>query len=287
MDLTYTIPSTRVYPELPRDKAQSLLDTFVLFNLLKEYACNLLYDERILQKGKSNITSKLKERYLEMTGKVLSDYYCTSVYSTASGMISSIKELYKIRKMEHETAQKNRMEKLASLEKRLEELRSIKGQLIMASKAKKQGAEAVLSISGYYSRFLPGSDSKSALSDLYAFECMIDQRIRRTKMAASNIRDKIRRRDEQFPSVPARPVFGGKREYRKKDTLHLAGNAMVSWRKNRDLSRYHRVSFSGRHTSRFGNFQCMYEPSAGKMTVDRRDRSFLQQCIFPIPWWLS
>lgn len=268
MEVTYTIPSTRVYPgSLSEKEARSLIGTFVDFNELKEFAVNRLYDERVLQEGKCNITRLLKDRYFEMTGRKLSDYYCTSIYSAASGIISSIKEAYKLRKTEHDTAQKKRKDKAASLEKRLRTLRDIKSGLIKASLAKKEGKAASLSVPAYYARFLPSSASRFALPDMYAFECMVDERIRRTKNAISGIRDRIHRKEEQFPDAPGRPTFGSRRGYRKKDTLHLSGDRLDAWHRDRDMRRKCRVLFSGRHTSSYGNFQCMYDPAAETMAI--------------------
>lgn len=92
---TITIPSTRIHlGDLPSDDAKSLFLTFTGFNTMKECAYNRLYEERFLKAGKWGASPSIKkEMARRWTDVKVPGYYVTSVYSTATGMVKSQKNM--------------------------------------------------------------------------------------------------------------------------------------------------------------------------------------------------
>lgn len=277
---TVTIPSIRVYKdELSSSEWDMILLTFIRYNRLKEWYYNQSYNEKYLGipfvHGKETETSLLKQRYKELYGSVLSDYYISSLFSTVNGMRKSQRELMKLAAIEQKERQENRQEKVDVLSEKLARMKEGKVWLkaygkFLAGKGVEPDAPSVQKHGFTFSGgkiFFRGKKNRIQEEDPLTYERSLEKRIKHTKARIALIKDKIRRTEEAASDTPSRITFGSKKQYRKKDTLALTGKRLDDWHEERDFARYRIVNFSGRASSKDGNFLCKYHAEDHTMEV--------------------
>lgn len=277
---TVTIPSIRVYKdELSSSEWDMILLTFIRYNRLKEWYYNQSYNEKYLGipfvHGKETETSLLKQRYKELYGSVLSDYYISSLFSTVNGMRKSQRELMKLAAIEQKERQENRQEKVDVLSEKLARMKEGKVWLkaygkFLAGKGVEPDAPSVQKHGFTFSGgkiFFRGKKNRIQEEDPLTYERSLEKRIKHTKARIALIKDKIRRTEEAASDTPSRITFGSKKQYRKRDTLALTGKRLDDWHEERDFARYRIVNFSGRASSKDGNFLCKYHAEDHTMEV--------------------
>lgn len=299
MKLTITIPSRRYYvdelvsdPANPTGILSSLADTFAQFNILKERAYNRLYDEKYLGiKLPEKLPAMIKKEAARRFGIRINDYYITSIYSRASGLLSSQKELQKLYDQEFKERQENREEKIKSLEEELARKQELKALFVARSKARKAGLVFADELFEPFkirfrqdSVFFHGKKNRTVCLNAYLYECRVDREIRSLKQRIALIKDKIKRADSMYRSEPKRAVFGSRKQYREKDTVCRTSGQQEQWHKERTSRRFHSVHFSGRHTSQYGNFQCRYDVWAKKVEITLIDGKVLTLSNISFPY---
>lgn len=277
---TVTISSTRVYfDELNKEDLDAVRMTFFRFNRLKEWYYNQSYNERYLGipfvHENETETSLLKKKYRELFDGKLMDYYVTSLFSTVNGMRKSQRELLKLHAKELEERQDNRREKVSALEEKLARMLAGKSWLkaygkYLAGKCPVPDAPSVQKQGFTFSEgkvCFRGKGNRIVMEDPAVYEQGLERRIRRMKSRIAQIKDKIDRAEKSKSGIPPRITFGSRKQYRKKDTLSLSGKDLEEWHKERDFARDRIVNFSGRTTSKDGNFLCRYNGKERTMSV--------------------
>ena len=294
---TITISSTRVYmDELKQEDQNVILMTFFRFNRMKEWYYNQSYNERYLgipfiHENKTE-TSLLKEKYRELFGGKLMDYYVTSLFSAVNGMRKSQRELLTLHAKELEERQANRREKVSALEEKLTRMLSGKAWLkaygkYLAGKCPVPEAPSVQKQGFTFSEgkvCFRGKGNRIVREDPRVYEWELERRICRMKSRIAQIRDKIDRAEKSKSSIPPRITFGSKKQYRKKDTLSLSGKVREEWHKERDFARNRIVNFSGRTTSKDGNFLCRYDGKKATMSVTMINGTAVTFCNVSFPY---
>ncbi len=289
-ELEITTASRRYYmDEILKNKSNagvlpSVADTFVRFNIMAEWMYNRMYDKEY--KGipyDGTLTSMVKAEYSRRWGGKLSDYYITSMNAVASGMFSSQKELQKVYNKEHKERQDNRRAKIKSLEEKLARYEAVKALFVARSRAAKAGTlfddnafrEYGLSFTEKGDVLFPGKKHKMAALSPYLYECRLDGWIKSTKTSIALIKEKIRMADQKHTGIPKRATFGTRKQYKKKDTACATEAEREVWHQERDFRRFHSVRFSGRSTSRYGNYQCRYDTATGQASITLIDGKVL------------
>lgn len=283
---TFVVSSNRFYiDELPG--GTTLMETMERFNRMVEWFYNRIYDEKFLQipfPYNGTTTAAIKEYYNRTYGGRISDYYVTSIQSRVGGMISSQKELLKLQKQENDIRIAACEDKVRSIEESLAVHQEIKQYLAALSRSYKKGTTAPgnevpvkydFQISGNTIRFHDSKGMKHL--NLYLYECSLDRKMRWEKQTSASIREKIKRLQVKKFDIPARITFGGgKAFYKTKDTKLSTPDGWKAWHEKRTFSRNCRVNFSGRHTSRYGNYQCCYDVITGCAEITLLDGSLLR-----------
>lgn len=277
---TTTISSTRIYIDqmAPEERDVTLL-TFTRYNHMKEWYYNQSYNEKYLGipfvHENETETSLIKKKYRELYGGELMDYYVSSLFSSVNGMRKSQRELMKLYDMERKERQDNRSEKISALEEKLARMRMGKSWLkaygkFLAGKNPAPEAPSVKKHGFTFSDgkiFFRGKHNKLMSEDPAVYERDLEERIRCTRSRIGLIKDKIHRTEESRKNIPPRITFGSKKQYRKKDTLHLTGKELEAWHKERDFARNRIVNFSGRAVAKKGNYLCFYEAEENTLSV--------------------
>ena len=271
---TITIPSSRIYLDsLNEEEARRLLLTFTGFNEMKEWAYNRLYDSKFLKTGQwdasARIKEELKKRY---PGIKVPDYYVTSIYSTASGMVSSQKELSSIYKEENSARIQHALSKIGKDEKTLAHFRKVKEAIIKYCRALKNGKKRLPTIKRYKDVFpelcpVKNNDGLYDGKALYDFEILVDRQIKTLGTRIAQIKHKVSRMEEKDFSVPRRVTFGGRAAYKLKDTVALTPAQTAAWHRDRDYRRNSIIHISGRHDSPDGNWCCRYKPAEKQLIL--------------------
>lgn len=258
MEITRTINSDKRYylDEGTVLNADSLIDTISRFNQIQMQMYNLLYDKKYNESG--ILTEKSYSEWCKEQFNT-NDYYNCAIYTKASGMLSSQKELRKIYVKTKEADLKARDAKIKSTQSTLDKKLKIKASLLgyLPKKNSSQFGSWKTPYSGYQGKItgktviLPGRKTK----DLYEYELMIDKDIRRLKTRLRLLRtarDRAQKKLDDLKShAPKRIIFGTKKLYSAKDENNID---MESWRKEFSDKRYSSMSLPGRHTSKNCNF---------------------------------
>lgn len=280
---TFTVSSCRFYlDELPSGQpVSSVLETMKRYNHMVEWFYNRIYDQTFLDIPiqAANTTILLKEEYLRLYQEPLKDYYCTSLQSHINGMIRSQKELAKLYQEQNKIQITACEAKIKTIHESLTIHQEIKQYLIARSRSFTKGTPAPsLEVPETYHFYIQDQticfNHKTHLN-LYRYECSLDHKIRSEKNRITFIQEKIKRLQAKDFSIPTRITFGGRDFYKKKDTLSLSGPKLASWHKERDRRRVKSVNFSGRHDSRYGNFQCRYDVMSGRIEITLIDQKVL------------
>lgn len=293
MERTFTIPSNRIYLDsLDADEVRSLKDTVYKYNNMKMRVYNQMYDMKYLSTKTENLTAWMKQEYQNIYHERLTDYYVTSLFSSASGVLSSQKELQRMYDSEFVLRQKQRMKKIDSLKKDISDLLKVKKKLVAYTKKSQRLAlkpsdrtKAVLKLPASW-KFQISDDAdndisfvynkkKYTLPNLYRFELFIDKKVKMLRGRIKYILFKIDRMEKKHCTTPRRVTFGSSALYKKKDTVFLSDKQHRQWRKQWDFARNHTILFSGRHTSRYGNYQCRYIFSENRMEITLMNQDIL------------
>ncbi|MCD7808253.1 MAG: IS200/IS605 family accessory protein TnpB-related protein [Erysipelotrichaceae bacterium] len=301
MKTTITIPSYRLYvDEIKIDKnvKESIDKTFYQFNIMLEWAYNSLYDEKILGKEfDDTLTQRIKNEYNRRYDGTLKDYFVTSIYSRANGLLSSQKELIKEDRKDIGARIKNCKNQIKTrYEKPLAKKFEIKKLLVKRSKAIKNNKKFNDKRFNKYNVTIDTVDDNTVVyyhgkynrlfhKNIYDYEVMLDKQIRDHKAKIKQINGKIKRLNEKLDKmkVPKRATFGSRKFYRLKDTTDMTKKQLAQWHKERDRRRFNTVYYSGRSTSKDGNFQCKYDPCSDTVKISLIDDTTVvfNNVVFP------
>ena len=252
MQLTRTINADKRY-YLDEDEIQnveSLIQTMERFNHIKIQLYNCLYDKSFLKRGpllEETYSSWLKRNY------GTTDYYNCAIYTYASSVLSSQKELNRLYQRTKEKDIETRNQKIKRTQEELEKKQGIKSSLRTYFK------------SGIWERPYPKCRITMERNQIFLpngtyfpaeeYERKIERSIRRLKtriaLLESSKKRAIQRLEwlKKFP--PKRIVFGGRKQYQKKDNPKVDRE---QWKQEFFESRHASMSLPGRHTSKNCNF---------------------------------
>ena len=293
---TITISGTRIYEDEvlpgPWNAVVGIAEEMCFF---VEWAYNKLYDATYNDKpflenvrdadGNYNVndgfTQACKALYKEKHPEAAvlpKDYYFTSIYSRASGMLASQKELLDLYSVQNEQKIAECTDKVEQLKKELDTKSRIKAAIKSVMIDKKDGKEASIELSDIRYKvgqneiifFKPGKGHVK--EDTLGYELELDDRIRWLAHQIKMIGQKIERLKAKKFDKPRRLTFGGAAFYKSKDTLGLKGDALEEWKKERQRRRQHIVLFSGRGVSTACNYQCFYNYIEHTLEIETMDR---------------
>ena len=252
MNLTTTVNADKRYylDEGTIENCGSVLDTLNRFNEIKMVLYNQMYTKQTTDEDPFDGLGY--DRYLKQKYPINS-YYTCCIYATASGQISSARELqilYRNNMLEDIKVRKN---KIASVKEQLEKKQKIKDSIRTYAKTgkwKKPYPKCTIKVSGknlsYYGK------KNVPLSE---YERTTEEKIRQLKHRLKMLNFGLARKEsdlkdmEEFPFKKA--VFGTRDFYRKKDQ---EGVDILEWKKEFFRKRHHSMSLPGRHTSKNCNF---------------------------------
>lgn len=262
MELTRTINCDKRYyiDEGLMENPTPFLETMRLFNAAKIDLYNVLYDLKFLNKGplqKQNYPAYLKEKYK------LNDYYNAAIYTTASGQLSSQKELHKLYQTTVTADIETRTKKVCSIQEELDKKRAVKDSIRTYTKTKKwvkPYPKCQMKVSGQ-DIHLPGGKR----IPIKEYERTVEGTIRKLKTRLALTKEARKRKERKLENlmtkVPKRIIFGTKHLYAQKDACDdpKTGKVTDSWKQDFSDKRYQSMSLPGRHTSKHGNFLCKYK----------------------------
>lgn len=263
-DVTVTIPSNRIYMDTLLPGYQSaLMQHRRVYSAAKERLYNVRYDQAFLseaekkQRGtpeRGKDTACIKDWIFEKFGLRPQEYHITSLFSQADGMLSSQKELLKLRDAERKARIENRADKIRSTEKNLKALTTIKKKLVERSKAVKAGRKAPkVGIPAPHMKKFPELKTDE---QYYLYEVWLDGKIKSLRNRLTLLNEKQKREQAEDNKVPNRIIFGGRKFYKSKDTTDISRD---EWHRQREHARTHMLLFSGRYDSKNKNWLCSYD----------------------------
>ena len=114
---TITIPSNRIYlDELSADDCRAVQATRDAYCMALGELYNCKYNHTFLNKPCHNDTAYIKAWLYSVLGVTPMEYYITSLQAQANGMVSSQKELLKLRETEYQARVEARDKKLKALQ---------------------------------------------------------------------------------------------------------------------------------------------------------------------------
>ena len=266
--LTLNADSRYYIDEAGITNPDSLCDTITKFNAMKFDLFNQLYNKSICKTGPlaEGVTYS---QYLKMRYKT-NDYYNAAIYATASGVLSAQKELYKFN---IQTQQGNiiaRKEKIKSVKEKLDQKRAIKKSIVTYLKTGKWERPYPKCRLKVISKKIQGFMSKPV--SLEEYERRIEADIRKLKNRMANLQEGLRHANQRIDKIKKdgvkRVLFGSKAFFKQKDD---PDTDLDAWKKEFHDRRYHSISLSGRHTSKYGNFLAKYDAAAETLTVTCMD----------------
>ena len=284
MESKITISSNRIYlDELDQATADQLKQNIRIYSRAKETLYNKKYDDYVYGKTTDPETVKdtvfIKQWLKDQLSLTPQEYYITSLYSHANGILSSQKELVKLRLEEQKAAVQTRKQKLATLKSQLTTMEKSKKSLIQHSKTRKNRKPSPVYIPDALTRFLP-EETTSEEEALYLYEVRLDQEIKRVKARIAQIQEKGRVSETTLCKTPVRATFGTRKFYRSKDTTDISREA---WQKERDFRRNNIMLFSGRFDAGAKNWLVKYNPNTEVMDITLMDCKVvrLEHVTFP------
>lgn len=259
MELTRTINADRRYylDEDYIENADSLLQTFELFNDYKMDMYNRLYEQRFLQKGPlfgetgMSACNYLKQKYHT------NDYYNAAIYTAASGQVSAQNEQRRLNKKALISDIENRKKKIQLTKDELAKKLAVKASIRNYAKTGrwvKPYPKCTLkvykdTIKWYGKEPMP----------LAEYERSVEKRIRELKhklaMLQEALKRKVKKIEDYEKYAPRRIVFGTRKSYKEKDSKDID---KLAWANEFYFQRHSSLTFPGRHTSKYGNFLCKY-----------------------------
>lgn len=257
MEITRTINSDKRYylDEGLVINADSLINTISQFNNIKIQMYNVLYDKTYHDDGP--LTEKTYSAWAKDKFRT-NDYYNCSIYTAASSMISSQKELKKLYIKTKESDLSSRDSKIKSTKDQLDKKRLIKDSIVAYMPGKNRlGGEWINPYKGYQGKvagkniILPGNKKIS----LNEYERKIEADIRRLSSRLRLITAARNRAQKKLDDLkthnPRRIVFGSKNFYSEKD---MPETDIQKWKQAFFDKRHASMSLPGRHTSKSCNF---------------------------------
>lgn len=284
MEAKITISSNRIYlDELDQVTADRLMQNARVYSRAKETLYNKKYDDYVYGKSADSETVKdtvfIKQWLKDQFSLTPQEYYITSLYSHANGILSSQKELVKLRLEEYKAAAQNRKKKLATLKAQLTTMEKSKKSLIQHSKTRNNRKPSPVYIPDALVRFVP-EETSSREEALYLYEVRLDQEIKRVRARIAQIQEKERVAETTLRKTPVRVTFGTRKFYRSKDTTDISRKA---WHKERDFRRNSIMLFSGRFDAGAKNWLVKYNPYTEVMDITLMDCQVvrLEHVTFP------
>lgn len=272
MESKITISSNRIYlDELDQVTADRLVQNARIYSRAKEALYNKKYNDYVY--GKPDDSESVKDTVFikQWLKKEFSlepqEYYITSLYSHANGILSSQKELVKLRLDEYKAAVQTRKKKLAALKSKLTSMEKSKRSLIQHSKTRNDRKPSPVYIPDALARFVP-KETASREDALYLYEVRLDQEIKRVRARIAQIQEKGRVSEIKLRKTPVRVTFGTRKFYRSKDTTDISREA---WHKERDFRRNNMMLFSGRFDAGAKNWLVKYNPYTEVMDITLMD----------------
>lgn len=252
MKITRTVNADKRYyvDESAVINPKSVMDTISKFNDMKIQLYNALYDKKYLEKG--FLMEKTYSTWLKETFGT-NDYYNCAIYTYASGMISSQKELKNLYLKTKENDIKARDEKIKSMQQVLDKKREIKESIRVYAKTgrwKNPYPGCRMKISGKQVILPCGKRGR-----LEEYERKLEDEIRDLKTRLTLIKEARKcaeaKRDALKNHNPPRIIFGTRKRYQEKDRPNTD---IVRWKTEFYDARYASMSLPGRHTSKNCNF---------------------------------
>lgn len=272
---TITIPSTRVYlDQINKADVEHLLKCRDIYTKAKEKLYNLKYDKEFLKTGVDNETAYMKDFIKKLSNVKVQDYHITSLMSHSGGMLSSQKELMEIRAQEAEVQHDTRKTKLKTLKRRLTLLKKTKASLVRYYKDDCKHFKN-LYIPKDFESHLSGEDKDS----VHKYELWVNSELKAVKARINMIKHKDMVESKKS-TKPSRVTFGGKRQYKTKDTTDIDH---TKWHEERQARRNHMMLFSGRFDSANKNYLCKYDMDKQHMEISLLDGYVLKldNLVFP------
>lgn len=249
MEITRTINADKRYylDENLITNADSLIETIRRFNDIQMQMYNLLYEKKYMASG--SLTEQTYSQWCKDKFET-NDYYNCAIYTRASGMLSSQKELRTLYMQTKRSGLKARDTKIASTEQQLAKKQAIKDSLVTYAKTgrwKTPYTGCQTKVAGN----LPGGKTMTVKMYEYKIEADIRKLKTRWKLLISARNRAQAKLDNLKAHPPRRIVFGSKKMYTEKDKEDMD---IEVWRKEFYDKRHSSMSLPGRHTSKDCNF---------------------------------
>ena len=252
MEITRTINADKRYylDENLITNADSLIETIRRFNDIQMQMYNLLYEKKYMASG--SLTEQTYSQWCKDKFET-NDYYNCAIYTRASGMLSSQKELRTLYMQTKRSDLKARDTKIASTEQQLAKKQAIKDSLVTYAKTgrwKTPYTGCQTKVAGKKIN-LPGGKTMTVKMYEYKIEADIRKLKTRWKLLISARNRAQAKLDNLKAHPPRRIVFGSKKMYTEKDKEDMD---IEVWRKEFYDKRHSSMSLPGRHTSKDCNF---------------------------------
>lgn len=252
MEITRTINADKRYyiDEDTMTNADSLIDTIRMFNDIQMQMYNLLYEKKYMDSG--ILTKQTYSNWCKDTFGT-SDYYNCAVYTRASGMLSSQKELRSLHIRTKEADLKARDTKIKSTGQQLAKKQAIKDAIVLyikTGKWKTPYTGCQTRVAGKNVK-LPGN--KTIPIETYEYKIEADIRSLKTRLKLlTSARNRVQAKlDNLREHPPKRIVFGSKKMYSCKDNNDTD---IAAWKRAFYDKRHSSMTLPGRHTSKDCNF---------------------------------
>lgn len=272
MVITRTINSDKRYylDENTIINQESFLDTLSRFNDMKIQLYNAMYEKKYMDNGpliSKTYSAWMKEKFHT------NDYYNSSVYTSASAVLSSQDELKSFYVQSRKQDLETRDEKIESVRHYLENKLKIKQAVLSYIKTKEWDTP-------YFGcrykvedgiMYMPGKKTCT----VEEYEYRLDREIKYTKTRIALLTEARKRAAAKLEALekypPKRVIFGTKDKYREKDEEDIDKKV---WKQEFHDARHASMSLPGRHTSKNCNFLVSRMPNGltvkcmdGKETV--------------------
>lgn len=252
MEITRTINADKRYylDENLITNAGSLIETIQRFNDIQMQLYNLLYERKYMASG--ILTEQTYSQWCKNEFGT-NDYYNCAIYTRASGMLSSQKELRILYIRTKEADLKARDTKIASTEQQLAKKQAIKDSIVLYIKTGRwktpySGCQAKAAGKKVN---LHGGRSMTVEMYEYKVEADIRELKTRRKLLISARNRAQAKLDNLKAHSPKHIVFGSKKMYAEKDRYDVD---IGLWRQAFYDKRHSSMSLPGRHTSKDCNF---------------------------------
>ena len=218
MEITRTINADKRYylDENLITNADSLIETIRRFNDIQMQMYNLLYEKKYMASG--SLTEQTYSQWCKDKFET-NDYYNCAIYTRASGMLSSQKELRTLYMQTKRSDLKASDTKIASTEQQLAKKQAIKDSLVTYAKTgrwKTPYTGCQTKVAGKKVN-LPGGKTMTVKMYEYKIEADIRKLKTRWKLLISARNRAQAKLDNLKAHPPRRIVFGSKKMYTEKD----------------------------------------------------------------------